>query len=144
MEQKVGFIGLGIMGKPMSLNLMKAGYSLTVFDLNQESVNAVVNKGAIAASSPKEVAERSDVIITMLPASKHVEQVVLAENGILEGAKEGSVIIDMSSITPDVSRALADQTAKQGVECLMHPSVGESQKQSTVHLPSWLAGRGSF
>ncbi|MDM5336451.1 2-hydroxy-3-oxopropionate reductase [Fictibacillus enclensis] len=141
MEQKVGFIGLGIMGKPMSLNLMKAGYSLTVFDLNQESVNAVVNKGAIAASSPKEVAERSDVIITMLPASKHVEQVVLAENGILEGAKEGSVIIDMSSITPDVSRALADQTAKQGVEMLDAPVSGGEPKAIDGTLAIMVGGK---
>ncbi|MDM5197306.1 2-hydroxy-3-oxopropionate reductase [Fictibacillus enclensis] len=141
MEQKVGFIGLGIMGKPMSLNLMKAGYSLTVFDLNQESVNAVVNKGAIAASSPKEVAERSDVIITMLPASKHVEQVVLADNGILEGAKEGSVIIDMSSITPDVSRALADQTAKQGVEMLDAPVSGGEPKAIDGTLAIMVGGK---
>jgi len=114
MEHNVGFIGLGIMGKPMSLNLIKAGKSLTVFDLNEEAVNSLVEAGAVAANSPKEVAERSDVIITMLPASKHVKEVILGENGVLEGAKEGSIIIDMSSITPDVSRELATEVMKKG------------------------------
>ncbi|MDN4525039.1 2-hydroxy-3-oxopropionate reductase [Fictibacillus fluitans] len=128
MKQKVGFIGLGIMGKPMSLNLINAGYSLTVFDLNLESVNAVVSAGAASAGSPKEVAEQSDVIITMLPASTHVQQVVLGENGVLEGAKEGAVIIDMSSITPDVARELAKQAEKQGVEMLDAPVSGGEPK----------------
>lgn len=141
MEHKVGFIGLGIMGKPMSLNLINAGFSLTVFDLNQESVNAVAGAGATSAGSPKEVAEQSDVIITMLPASKHVQQVVLGENGILEGAKEGSVIIDMSSITPDVSRELAEQAAKQGVEMLDAPVSGGEPKAIDGTLAIMVGGK---
>ncbi|RXZ00621.1 2-hydroxy-3-oxopropionate reductase [Fictibacillus sp. S7] len=141
MEHKVGFIGLGIMGKPMSLNLINAGFSLTVFDLNQESVNAVADAGATPAGSPKEVAEQSDVIITMLPASKHVQQVVLGENGILEGAKEGSVIIDMSSITPDVSRELAEQAAKQGVEMLDAPVSGGEPKAIDGTLAIMVGGK---
>ncbi|KSU81095.1 2-hydroxy-3-oxopropionate reductase [Fictibacillus enclensis] len=141
MEHKVGFIGLGIMGKPMSLNLINAGFSLTVFDLNQESVNAVADAGATPAGSPKEVAEQSDVIITMLPASKHVQQVVLRENGILEGAKEGSVIIDMSSITPDVSRELAEQAAKQGVEMLDAPVSGGEPKAIDGTLAIMVGGK---
>ncbi|SDN26497.1 2-hydroxy-3-oxopropionate reductase [Fictibacillus solisalsi] len=141
MEHKVGFIGLGIMGKPMSLNLINAGFSITVFDLNQESVNAVADAGATSAGSPKEVAEQSDVIITMLPASKHVQQVVLGENGILEGAKEGSVIIDMSSITPDVSRELAEQAAKQGVEMLDAPVSGGEPKAIDGTLAIMVGGK---
>lgn len=128
MKRSVGFIGLGIMGRPMALNLLKAGHSLTVLDLNQEAVNHLVGAGAVASTSPSEVAEKSDVIITMLPASKHVQEVVLGDNGILKGAKPGSVIIDMSSITPEVSRELAAEAAKKGVGMLDAPVSGGEPK----------------
>jgi 2-hydroxy-3-oxopropionate reductase len=141
MAQKVGFIGLGIMGKPMALNLIKAGFSLTVNDLNQDAVNQVVEAGAVAANSAKEVAENSDVIITMLPASKHVEEVVLSENGILAGAKAGSVIIDMSSITPEVSRELAAAAAKKGVGMLDAPVSGGEPKAIDGTLAIMVGGK---
>ncbi|MFE8064672.1 2-hydroxy-3-oxopropionate reductase [Priestia aryabhattai] len=141
MEHSVGFIGLGIMGKPMSLNLINAGNSLTVFDLNEEAVNSLVEAGAVAANSPKEVAERSDVIITMLPASKHVKEVILGENGILEGAKEGSIIIDMSSITPDVSRELATEVMKKGIEMLDAPVSGGEPKAIDGTLAIMVGGK---
>ena len=141
MERKVGFIGLGIMGKPMSFNLMKAGHTLTVFDLNQDAVNSLVEAGAAAAASPKEVAEKSDVIITMLPASQHVKQVVTGEYGILEGAKEGSVIIDMSSITPEVSRELANEAAKKGVGMLDAPVSGGEPKAIDGTLAIMVGGK---
>ncbi|SDE56865.1 2-hydroxy-3-oxopropionate reductase [Priestia aryabhattai B8W22] len=141
MEHNVGFIGLGIMGKPMSLNLIKAGKSLTVFDLNEEAVNSLVEAGAVAANSPKEVAERSDVIITMLPASKHVKEVILGENGVLEGAKEGSIIIDMSSITPDVSRELATEVMKKGIEILDAPVSGGEPKAIDGTLAIMVGGK---
>ena len=124
MAKKIGFIGLGIMGKPMSLNLMKAGHTLTVNDINEAAVEALVEAGAKVARTPKEVAENSEIIITMLPASKHVQSVVQGENGVLAGAKEGSIIIDMSSITPAVSKALADEAAKIGVGFLDAPVSG--------------------
>ena len=124
MTKNIGFIGLGIMGKPMALNLIKAGHTLTVNDLNQEAVKTLVDAGATAANSAKEVAENSEVIITMLPASKHVQFVVQGENGILAGAKEGSIIIDMSSITPTVSKALAEEAAEKGVGFLDAPVSG--------------------
>jgi len=124
MEKTIGFIGLGIMGKPMSLNLLKAGYKLVVNDLNIVAVETLVKAGADAANSPKEVAEKSDVIITMLPASKHVKQVVAGENGVLEGVKKGAVIVDMSSITPDVSKELSALAAKKGVGMLDAPVSG--------------------
>ena len=104
MKKNIGFIGLGIMGKPMTLNLIKAGHNLTVYDINKEVVEKLVSLGASSASSPKEVAENSDIIFTMLPNSEHVKGVVLGENGIIQGAKKGTVIIDMSSITPVVSQ----------------------------------------
>ncbi|MGF9946251.1 2-hydroxy-3-oxopropionate reductase [Priestia megaterium] len=141
MEHNVGFIGLGIMGKPMSLNLIKAGNSLTVFDLNEEAVSSLVEAGAVAANSPKEVAERSNVIITMLPASKHVKEVILGENGVLEGAKEGSIIIDMSSITPDVSRELATEVMKKGVEMLDAPVSGGEPKAIDGTLAIMVGGK---
>jgi 2-hydroxy-3-oxopropionate reductase len=141
MAQKVGFIGLGIMGKPMALNLIKAGFTLTVNDLNQDAVHQVVEAGAVAAHSAKEVAENSDVIITMLPASKHVEEVVLSENGILAGAKAGSVIIDMSSITPEVSRELAAAAAKKGVGMLDAPVSGGEPKAIDGTLAIMVGGK---
>lgn len=124
MKKNIGFIGLGIMGKPMALNLIKAGHTLTVNDLNQEAVKTLVAAGATAVNSAKEAAEKSEVIITMLPASKHVQSVVQGENGILAGAKEGSIIIDMSSITPTVSKALAEEAAEKGVGFLDAPVSG--------------------
>ena len=141
MERKVGFIGLGIMGKPMALNIMKAGHTLTVTDLNQDAVNQLVEAGAASAQSAKEVAENSDVIITMLPASKHVKEVVLGENGILAGAKSGSVIIDMSSITPEVSRELAAKAAKQGVGMLDAPVSGGEPKAIDGTLAIMVGGK---
>ncbi|WP_258921054.1 2-hydroxy-3-oxopropionate reductase [Heyndrickxia coagulans] len=127
MAQQIGFIGLGIMGKPMALNLIKAGYELVVNDINQDAMKAVVEAGATSASSAKEVAEKSDAIITMLPASKHVKAVVTGKNGILDGIKEGAVIIDMSSITPDVSKELAALAEEKGAFMIDAPvSGGES------------------
>ncbi|MBP2658869.1 MAG: 2-hydroxy-3-oxopropionate reductase [Firmicutes bacterium] len=125
---KIGFIGLGIMGKPMSKNLLKAGYELIVVDRNQAAVDEVVAAGAKSAANAKEVAQQVDVIITMLPNSPHVKEVVLGENGILEGAEKGTIFIDMSSIAPLVSRELAAKLAEKGVEMLDAPVSGGEPK----------------
>ncbi|AIF54204.1 2-hydroxy-3-oxopropionate reductase [Pelosinus sp. UFO1] len=125
---KIGFIGLGIMGKPMSKNLLKAGYDLIVVDRNQSAVDEVVAAGAKSAPTAKTVAEQADIIITMLPNSPHVKEVVLGENGLLEGAKEGTVFIDMSSIAPLVSRELSAKLAEKGVEMLDAPVSGGEPK----------------
>jgi 2-hydroxy-3-oxopropionate reductase len=125
---KIGFIGLGIMGKPMSKNLIKAGYSLVVMDMNQAAVAEVVACGAQSASTPKEIAEQTDIIITMLPNSPQVKEVVLGENGIIEGAKVGSVVIDMSSIAPLVSREVAAKLAEKGIDMLDAPVSGGEPK----------------
>ena len=90
---KVGFIGLGIMGKPMSKNLLKAGYELVVFDFNKDAVNEVTGCGAVSAASGREVAEQCGVVITMVPNSPHVRAAVLGENGVADGAKPGTVLI---------------------------------------------------
>ncbi|MXI87547.1 2-hydroxy-3-oxopropionate reductase [Sphaerochaeta halotolerans] len=125
---KIGFIGLGIMGKPMAKNLLKAGYSLVVNDINKEAVAEVVASGATEAASAKEVAQQSDVVITMLPNSPHVQTVVLGEGGVIEGAKEGLIVVDMSSISPIVSREVAAELAKKGVVMVDAPVSGGEPK----------------
>ncbi|MDR3673413.1 MAG: 2-hydroxy-3-oxopropionate reductase [Holophaga sp.] len=125
---KIGFIGLGIMGKPMSHNLIKAGYELVVMDLNQASVAELAAAGAETAKSAREVAERSDIIITMLPNSPQVKAVVLGDDGVLAGARKGSVVIDMSSIAPLVSRELSVLLAGRGVDMLDAPVSGGQPK----------------
>ena len=125
---QIGFIGLGIMGKPMSKNLLKAGYKLVVCDLNTAAVEEVVAAGATSAPSAKAVAEQSDVIITMLPNSPQVKTVVLGEGGVIEGAKPGSVVIDMSSIAPLASREVAAALAKKDVDMLDAPVSGGEPK----------------
>jgi len=122
--EKIGFIGLGIMGNPMSKNLMKAGYSLTVYDINPAAVKNVVNAGATAAQTCKAVAEKSNIIITMVPDSPEVEQVVFGENGVLEGARSGMLFIDMSTITPATSIKVFKALQQRGVEALDAPVSG--------------------
>lgn len=125
---KIGFIGLGIMGKPMSKNLVKKGYDLVVNDRNEAAVAELVALGAESANSAKEVAEKSDVIITMLPNSPHVLSVCLGENGIIEGVRKGTAVIDMSSIAPLKSREVNEAFAAIGVEFLDAPVSGGEPK----------------
>ena len=124
MATKIGFIGLGIMGKPMAKNLLKAGYELTVHNRSRGSVRELEAEGAATATSGKEVAERSEVIITMLPDSPDSELVIMGAGGILEGAKAGAVIIDMSSIAPLVSQRIGAEAAKNDVDVLDAPVSG--------------------
>lgn len=121
MTHRVGFIGLGAMGAPMARNLMKKGYRPTVFDIAEERVASLVQEGAAAGSSCKEVAERSEIIITMLPSSPHVREAVLGSSGIIEGVKEGAVLIDMSTIDPLTTREIEEVLAKRGVKMLDAP-----------------------
>lgn len=124
MSQLIGFIGLGIMGKPMARNLMKAGHSLIVHDINKAAVDELVSEGAKPASSPKEVAEQVDLIITMLPNSPHVREVLLGEKGVIEAARPGMTVIDMSSIAPLAAREMADALRAKGVDMLDAPVSG--------------------
>ena len=125
---KVGFIGLGIMGKPMSKNLLKAGYDLVVCNRSQGAVRELEELGAASASCGADVARQCDVIITMLPNSPDVRDVALGAGGIIEGAKEGSVLIDMSSIDPTESKAIAAELAKKGIDMLDAPVSGGEPK----------------
>ena len=124
MKETIGFIGLGIMGRPMSLNLLKAGYPLVVHSRSPAPVDAVVSQGATRASSPREVAAASDIVITMLPDSPDVERVVSGENGVLEGIRPGELIIDMSTISPVVAKRLAAEAEKRGATMLDAPVSG--------------------
>ena len=123
-QPKIGFIGLGIMGKPMAKNLMKTGYSLVVHNRSRAKVDELVKAGATAATSPKEVASAVDVIITMLPNSPDVELVALGPNGIKEGAKRGQLFIDMSTINPIVSQNVAQELSAAGVAMVDAPVSG--------------------
>ena len=139
--KKIGFIGLGIMGKPMAKNLLKAGYELVVFDINQDAVKEVVAAGAKSAPTSKDVAAQSEVVITMLPNSPHVKAAVLGENGVLEGAKPGLVLIDMSSIAPLASQEIAAAVAKKGVEMLDAPVSGGEPKAIDGSLSIMVGGK---
>jgi 3-hydroxyisobutyrate dehydrogenase len=123
-KPRIGFIGLGIMGKPMCANLLKAGYSLTVWNRSQPSIDTVVGYGAAAGESPADVAAKSDVIITIVTDSPDVERVVLGENGVIHGAKAGSVVIDMTTMSPAVTREIAAALAEKGVDMLDAPVSG--------------------
>ncbi len=123
---KIGFIGLGIMGKPMAKNLLKAGHELVVFDINEGPVQELVRAGAVAGASPKDVAAKADVIITMLPDSAQVKEVLLG--GVIEGARTGAIVVDMSSIAPRASREIADALATWGFRMLDAPVSGGEPK----------------
>ncbi|WP_330665634.1 2-hydroxy-3-oxopropionate reductase [Enterocloster lavalensis] len=127
-QMRVGFIGLGIMGKPMAKNLLKAGYDLVVADLNQEAVAELAAAGAQTAANGAGVAEACQVVITMVPNSPHVRAAVLGENGVAQGAKPGTVLIDMSSIDPTESKAIGAELAKKGIEMLDAPVSGGEPK----------------
>jgi len=127
MQPKIGFIGLGIMGKPMAKNLLKAGFSLVVHNRSRAKVDELVREGAAAAASPKEVAAQVDVIITMLPNSPDVELVALGPDGIKSGAKHGQLFVDMSTINPIVSQKIAKELAPLGVAMVDGPVSGGEQ-----------------
>ncbi len=125
---KIGFIGLGIMGKPMAMNLLKSGHDLVVYDLVPESVKILADAGATVAKSAKEVAEECNFIITMLPNSPHVKTVVMGQEGILEGAREGTILVDMSSIAPLESKEIYKSCAEKGVKMIDAPVSGGEPK----------------
>jgi len=137
----VGFIGLGIMGRPMAKNLIKAGYSLTVYDVVGSSVEELVIAGAQAASSSKEVAQKNPLIITMVPDSADSEAAILGQNGVLEGASSGDTVIDMSSIAPGSSQKIATACVAQGVSFLDAPVSGGEPKAIDGTLAIMVGGK---
>lgn len=121
MNEKIGFIGLGAMGGPMSKNLIKRGYELSVYDTVVERMSAVVKEGAKAGKSCKDVAAQADVIITMVPGPQNVRAVILGENGVIAGVRKGSIVIDMSTIDPETTRDISKILAVKGIKMLDAP-----------------------
>ena len=139
----IGFIGLGIMGKPMARNLLKAGYSLVVHNRSRASVEELNKEGAQAVASSKEVAEKSEILITMLPDSPDVELVYTGEQGIFSGLKSGSLLIDMSSISPVVARKLAAEAEKLGYNMLDAPVSGGEAGAIGASLSIMIGGKAA-
>ena len=123
----IGFCGLGIMGRPMAKNLIKAGYDLVVYD-KFAKMDDIIDLGAIGASSNRELAQKSGIIITMLPNSPHVREAILGKDGILEGSRQGQIIIDMSSIAPSVSQEIGEALKVKGIGFLDAPVSGGEPK----------------
>lgn len=138
---KVGFIGLGIMGKPMSKNLIKAGHDLVVYNRSKAPMEELAKDGAKMVSNPAEVARECDVIITMVPNSPQVREVCLGENGIISAAKNGTTVIDMSSIDPVESKAIGAELAKKGIELLDAPVSGGEPKAIDGTLSVMVGGK---
>ena len=139
--KKLGFIGLRNMGKPMAINLAKTGYQLTVHDIRPEPVQELVKAGAKAAASPREVAENSEVVITMVTSSPHVEQIMFGGDGVLAGLKKGNIIIDMSTIDPIVTRKVAAAAAEKGIDMLDAPVSGAPPKAADGTLSIMVGGK---
>ena len=123
-NEKIGFVGLGMMGLPMARNLVEDGYSVNVFDLNKATVNAAKDFGATSSDSAAETATLSDIVITMVPDSEHVEAVIAGADGILEGLKPGSVVIDMSTIDPEMGKKMANLIEAKGSNFVDAPVTG--------------------
>jgi len=137
----IGFIGLGIMGKPMSYNLLRAGYPLVVYNRTKAKVEEMVKEGAQAAKNPKEVGEKSEVVITMLPDSPEVEEVILGEKGVLEGVERGKIVIDMSSIDPLSTRKIGEALSLKEVEMLDAPVSGGEEGAIKGELSIMVGGK---
>jgi 2-hydroxy-3-oxopropionate reductase len=137
----VAFVGVGLMGKPMATNLIKGGYSLIVYDVNPVPVKALVALGARAASSPKEAAQAAEVVITSLPDDGIVEIVVLGKNGILEGLKPGSILVETSTVSPMTSRKVAAQVNAKGSEMLDAPLSGGDSGATAGSLSIMVGGK---
>jgi 3-hydroxyisobutyrate dehydrogenase-like beta-hydroxyacid dehydrogenase len=137
---KVGFIGLGVMGGPMAMCVLKGGHQLTVYDLDAAAVKRLTDAGAKAAASPKEVGAASDVVVTMLPEPQHVKQVVLGPNGVAEGLKAGGVVIDMSTIDPYTSQEVGAELKKKGIDMVDSPVGKTSEHAATGTLTLMIGG----
>ena len=137
---KVGFIGIGVMGAPMALNILKHGHDLTVFDRSPEAVARLVQAGAKAAATPREVGAASDFVVTMLPEPQHVEGVVLGTDGVAEGLRAGGIVIDMSTIDPQTSVRVGDALRARGMELVDSPVGKTSEHAATGTLTLMVGG----
>ncbi|MBV8091719.1 MAG: NAD(P)-dependent oxidoreductase [Acetobacteraceae bacterium] len=135
----VGFIGLGVMGGPMALNILKGGHPLTVYDLSPEAMAKLSQAGARTATRPRDVGEASDVVVTMLPEPAHVEQVVLGPGGIAEGLRPGGVVIDMSTIDPQTSQRIGAELRRRGMHMVDSP-VGKTSEHAVTGTLTLMVG----
>ena len=140
MAKRVGFVGLGVMGGPMALNLAKAGHALTVFDLDPAALQGLVAAGARAAASAREAASGQEVVVTMLPASRHVEAAYRGPDGVIAGLGPGMVVIDMSTIDPGTSRRIATEVVATGASMLDAPVSGSSSGAAEGSLTIMVGG----
>jgi 3-hydroxyisobutyrate dehydrogenase-like beta-hydroxyacid dehydrogenase len=138
--QRIGFVGIGLMGAQMSRRILEAGYSLTVWNRTREKTGAVVSSGAKWGDSPKAVAQGADVVITMVTDSAASEQVICGPGGVLEGAHPGLILIDMGSIAPETSRSIARQAGAKGIPMLDAPVTGNPKVASDGKLGIMAAG----
>ena len=136
---KVGFIGLGVMGGPMALNILKGGHTLTVYDRSADAVARLTAAGAQAAASPSEVGAASDIVVTMLPEPQHVEQVVLGSDGIAAGMKRGGLVIDMSTIDPVTSQRVGRALKQLGLALVDSP-VGKTSEHAASGTLTLMVG----
>ena len=139
-NKKIGFIGLGIMGSPMAGHLMKAGHSLVVYDIVPAAADGLVQQGATRGASPQEVAGQVEVVISMVPDSPDVERVYLGEDGVLAGAKQGTLLIDMSSISPVTAIQVAKAADEQGCPMLDAPVSGGQVGAQSATLSIMVGG----
>jgi 3-hydroxyisobutyrate dehydrogenase-like beta-hydroxyacid dehydrogenase len=137
---KVGFVGLGVMGAPMALNILKHGHELTVYDKSPEAVASLVQAGAKQAHTAREVGAASDIVVTMLPEPQHVEQVVLGPDGLAEGLRAGGIVIEMSTIDPSTSRRVGDALRQRGMELVDSPVGKTSEHAATGTLTLMVGG----
>ncbi len=140
MSERIGFIGLGIMGRGMTRNLINAGFDLTVWNRTAARMDDLVNMGATAATSPAEVARTCDIIITCVSDTPDVEAVILGDDGVLHGARAGSLVIDMSTISPQVTRTIAARLAEKDVAMLDAPISGGSEGAAKGTLSIMIGG----
>lgn len=138
---KLGFTGLGIMGKPMAGHLLDAGHTVHVYDVVSEAVKEMASKGAVACGSNKEVAQKSDVIFIMVPDTPDVEAVLFGKDGVTEGVRSGSIVVDMSSISPLATKEFAKKLDAMGVEMLDAPVSGGQVGAENATLSIMVGGR---
>lgn len=137
---KVGFIGIGVMGGPMALNVLKGGHELTVYDRSPEAVARLTAAGARAATSPKAVGAASEIVVTMLPEPQHVEQVILGEDGVAAGMAKGGLVIDMSTIDPITSQRVGKALKAMGMALVDSPVGKTSEHAATGTLTLMVGG----
>jgi len=141
MNERVGYIGLGLMGRPIALNLLRAGYSVAVYARRESAAAPLIEAGASRYPSPQALAAQCDVIITNVSDSCDVEEVVLGEQGVIHGARAGNVVVDMSTISPSVTRVIAQQLAEKGVEMLDAPVSGGTVGAEAATLSIMVGGK---